>query len=149
MTAKTLSPVIAVVVAESEEAGKTAFDVSLLHENQGVTAMGYHRNATAAYAAAAVLERMIDTSAGHRNWLKHGFDLKLIAPGCYAASKTVNGFEFLVSDDKESLDLPEEGPLTVVAYDALGEDTGFFTNGATLNQIVQNLPAWALALTNA
>ncbi len=150
MTAKpTSSPVIAVVVVESEEAGLPAFQVTLLHQNQSATPMGFHRDSDAAYAAAGALERLIDTTAGHLNWLKHGFDLKLIAPGCYAASKTVDGFEFLVSDDKESLALPEEGPLTMAAYGPNGEDTGFFIKGATLDDIVRGLPAWALALAES
>lgn len=147
MTAKTLAAsVIAVVVVETEEAGSPAFQVTLLHQNQNATMMGYHRESADAYAAAEVLERLIDTGAGHRNWLKNGFDLKLIAPGCYAASKTINGFEFLVSDDNESLALPEEGPLTMAAYGPNGEDTGFFIKGATLSDILHGLPSWATAL---
>ena len=150
MTAKTLaSPVIAVVVVESEEAGIPAFQVTLLHQSQSATPMGFHRAADAAYAAASALERLLDTSSGHRNWLKHGFDLKMIAPGCYAASKTVDGFEFLVSDDRESLTLPEAGPLTMAAYGPGGEDTGFFIKGASLDDIIKGLPAWALALASS
>lgn len=148
MTANTsTSPVIAVVVVETMEAGLPASQVTLLRQDQTATTMGYHRSQDDALAAAAALERLLETGTGHAQWLKHGFDLKLIAPGCYAASKTAGDFEFLVSDEKESLALPAEGPLTIVAYGPSGEDTGFIREKLTLIDILEGIDGWAEALT--
>lgn len=148
MTANTAaSPVIAVVVVETEEAGLPASQVTLLRQDHTATPMGYHRNQSDALAAAAALERLLEAGTGHAQWLKHGFDLKLIAPGCYAASKTVGDFEFLVSDEKESLALPAEGPLTIVAYGPGNEDTGFIREAVTLAEVLSSIDHWARALS--
>lgn len=140
------SSVMSVICTENPDGGSAAYEISLMHANQSVTIVGYHSTPEAARAATQALDALIVGAGGPAPWINHGFILKAVAPGSYAASKVIGDIEFLVSDDRESLDLPSGGPLTVGAYTLDGEDLGFFLSDQTLGGILARMPTWASEL---